>query len=92
MESCGTWDLVPRPGIEPRPPVLGVQSLNHWTTRESHIPPISIGLKSVSPYIYIHVYPYICIYISGPSLCEDLGTDCLLTFETLKLSFLIPFF
>ena len=26
------WDLVPRPGIEPRPPALGVWSLSHWTT------------------------------------------------------------
>ena len=24
--SCGTWDLVPRPQIEPRPPALGEQS------------------------------------------------------------------
>ena len=30
--SCGM--LVPRPGIEPVPPALGAQSLNHWTTRE----------------------------------------------------------
>ena len=29
-----TWDLVPWPGIEPRPPALGTQSLGHWTTRE----------------------------------------------------------
>ena len=29
--SCGMWDLVPWPGMEPRPPALGVQS--HWTTR-----------------------------------------------------------
>ena len=28
------WDLVPRPGIEPGPPALGVWSLTHWTTRE----------------------------------------------------------
>ena len=28
------WDLVPRPGIEPRPPALGAQSLTHWITRE----------------------------------------------------------
>ena len=28
------WDLVPRPGIEPGPPALGMQSLTHWTTRE----------------------------------------------------------
>ena len=26
--------LVPWPGIEPWPPVLGAQSLNHWTTRK----------------------------------------------------------
>ena len=30
--ACGI--LVPRPGIEPVPPALGAQSLNHWTTRE----------------------------------------------------------
>ena len=27
-------DLVLKPGMEPRSPVLGVQSLSHWTTRE----------------------------------------------------------
>ena len=26
------WDLVPRPGIKPRPPALGAQSRSHWTT------------------------------------------------------------
>ena len=30
--ACGI--LVPRPGIEPTPPALAVQTLNHWTTRE----------------------------------------------------------
>ena len=30
--ACGMF--VPRPGIELTPPALGVQSLNHWTTRE----------------------------------------------------------
>ena len=28
------WDLVPWPGIEPRPPTLGAQSLSHWSPRE----------------------------------------------------------
>ena len=28
------WDLVPQPGIEPGPPALGAQSLNHHATRE----------------------------------------------------------
>ena len=32
--SCSMWDLVPRSGIEPRPPALGAWSLSHWTTRE----------------------------------------------------------
>ena len=30
----GMWDLVSRPGIEPRLPALGAQSLSRWTTRE----------------------------------------------------------
>ena len=32
--SCSIWDLVPRPGIESRPPALGAWNLSHWTTRE----------------------------------------------------------
>ena len=32
--TCGMWNLVPWPGIEPGSPALGVQSLGHWTTRE----------------------------------------------------------
>ena len=32
--TCGMQDLVPWPGIEPRPPAVGAQSLIHWTTRE----------------------------------------------------------
>ena len=30
--ACGI--LVPWPGIEPTPPAVEVQSLNHWTTKE----------------------------------------------------------
>ena len=32
--SCGMWDLVSRPRIEPGPPALGAQSLSYWATRE----------------------------------------------------------
>ena len=32
--NCSMWDLVPGPGIKPRPPALGAQRLNHWATRE----------------------------------------------------------
>ena len=32
--SYDMWDLVPRPGIKPRPLVLEVWNLSHWATRE----------------------------------------------------------
>ena len=32
--SWGTWDLVPRAGIEPGPPALGERSLSHWIPRQ----------------------------------------------------------
>ena len=32
--SCSMWHLAPHPGIEHKPHELGVQRLNHWTTRE----------------------------------------------------------
>ena len=32
--TCGIWDLVPWPGIEPRPPALWVWSVSHCITRE----------------------------------------------------------
>ena len=35
---CGVWDLVPPPGMEPKPPAVEVQHLNHWTSRE--VPPL----------------------------------------------------
>ena len=41
--SCGIQDLAPRPGIEPRPPALGVQSLTHWTARE--VPTIGLLIQ-----------------------------------------------
>ena len=31
---CGTQDVSSRPGIEPVPPAMDVQSANHWTTWE----------------------------------------------------------
>ena len=43
------WDLVPRPGIEPGPPALAAQSLNHWTAREvPNVPQISIPTPGLS--------------------------------------------
>ena len=48
--SCGMWDLVPWPGIEPGPPALGAQSLSHWTTREV---PRTANLKLLSAIILL---------------------------------------
>ena len=47
---CLTWDPVPRPGIEPRPPSFGAWSLSHWTTEEV---PRSHLLKGCTPFILI---------------------------------------
>ena len=38
----GVQDLVPWPGVKPRPPSLGVWSLSHWTTWE--VPPCLLML------------------------------------------------
>ena len=43
--SCGIWDLVPWPRIEPGPPALGVQSLGHRTTRE--VPTLVLVVSTV---------------------------------------------
>ena len=36
FRACGI--LVPQPGIEPTPPAVEAQSLNHWTAREVPTP------------------------------------------------------
>ena len=55
--SCGTWDLVPWPGIEPRLPALGVQSLSHWTTREVPF----LGDLLLPPFLLsLHLWGIIC--------------------------------
>ena len=41
--NCNIRDLVPRPGIKPTPPALGIWSLSHWTTRE--VPNCMISLQ-----------------------------------------------
>ena len=46
--SCGMWDLGPWPGMKPRPPALGVQSLSQWTTREVPPPPAHLYLHNVN--------------------------------------------
>ena len=42
VAPCGLWVLVPQTRIEPRPPIVKVQSPNHWTTRELPIEQITL--------------------------------------------------
>ena len=49
--SCGMWDLVPSPGIEPRPPALGPWSLIHWTVRE--VPSLVLETENGSSWFWV---------------------------------------
>ena len=55
---CGMWDLVPWPGIQPRPPALGVQSPSHWTTSE--VP----GIHLKCPVLFTRRCCVFCIYFT----------------------------
>lgn len=57
--SCGLWDPLPWPGIEPGPPTLGSQSLNHWTPERSQF----IVFSSLGPCMpkYNHSMPWFLI-------------------------------
>ena len=41
--ACTMWDLVLSPGMEPRPPALGVQSLSGWTIRQVPVKAFLVG-------------------------------------------------
>ena len=53
--SCGMWDLVPWPGIEPGPPALGGQSPNHWTKRDVAGHTFQSTLLQVSEWIFLNL-------------------------------------
>ena len=54
--GCSMRDLVPQPGIEPRPPALGEWSPSRWTTRR----PSPEFLISVSSVARLHSCQYVC--------------------------------
>ena len=47
--ACGI--LVPQPGIEPVPPALEAQSLNHWSTREVPGAPFYLLRRATAQFI-----------------------------------------
>ena len=56
--SCGVWDLVPWPGIEPGPHALGAKCLSHWTARELSLQ--SPILPLTSSHTALDFSEYIC--------------------------------
>ena len=61
----GMWFLVPCLGMESGPPVLGVQSLSHWTTREVPISPYLKGFLSEPGIDRIEYSSYIACVTNG---------------------------
>ena len=82
---CSMWDLVPQPGIEPRPPALGVQSLSHWTTtevsefyfqtNENHYYSL-LGLVLTVIFVVV-VYTKSCLTLCNPIDCSTPGYSVL---------------
>ena len=60
--SCGMWDLVPWPGIRPRPPSLGVWSFSQWTTREAQQ---CLFLKNCCYFIMLLYVQFTCSAMSN---------------------------
>ena len=102
--SCGMWDLVPWPGIDPGPPALGARSLNHWTTREvpnyylfsfcPHCTACGIlvpwpGIESVSPVVEVWSLNH-CAAREVPGFCYSCCCIRLLPWEDLKLNHHLP--
>ena len=62
-------DLVPWPGIEPRIPALGVQSLSHWTSKAPMSYIFLCWFPLFLPQIYFfgvpnmpYMFPFLCLY------------------------------
>ena len=74
--SCGIWDLVPWPGMEPGPPTLGAWSLSLKTARE--VPHFSINLKLLQKWCYhfkqINRCSYVCRKVKSLSRVQLFAT------------------
>ena len=52
---AAVWNLVSWPGIQPRPPALGVRSLSHWTTKEA---PTCFEVREFLSLIFVWALPW----------------------------------
>ena len=64
--SCGMWDLVPWPGIEPGCSSLRAQRVSHWTSRET---PCVFSCVSVFSFLALVC---VCVWSLCVSLCASL--------------------
>ena len=53
--SCGMWDLIPSPGIEPGTPVLGARSLSHRTTGQVPDQLLAVLLSPQNPLLRVEL-------------------------------------
>ena len=67
--SCGMWDLVPWPEIQPGPPALGVQSLSRWTIRD--VPVGSCSIPSSTHSAEHMVGSFLNQWMSNRNLTEE---------------------
>ena len=68
--SCGLWDLVPSPGIKPRPPALGAQGLSHCATRE-----VLRYMVLIRPLSWTLGFPGSKVVKNPPVKAEDTGDE-----------------
>ena len=65
--SCGTWELVPWPGIEPRTPALEAQSLSQRITRDV------AGGYFAMPSCFIHVWLFAILWTAARQTPLSMG-------------------
>ena len=78
------WDLVPWPGIKPRPPAFGAWSLSHWTIREVPLSAFQYAIWVCHSFSFTEQVSF--NYMAAFTICSDFGTQ-----EKNSLS-LFPFF
>ena len=65
------WDLVPWPGIKPRPPALGARSLSHWTIREVPVSAFQCAIWVCHSFSFTEQVSF----MAAVTICSDFGTQ-----------------
>ena len=62
LHCAGCGILVPQPGIEPPPPALEAQSLNHWAAKE--VPHLNFFFFFKVFYLILFIYLFIYLFLA----------------------------